>query len=111
MFFMILNFSEMQSSLDQLLLPPNCASSSVVGYQTLRSGEQVYCDGGWMVRVVLNLLVVLESDLFKDIQLAQNDLGPNRFSSKSTLSNYTSEILNYCDAKIILLHYSNSTLT
>ena len=45
-----------------------------------------------------------------NLQQAQNDLGPNNFSSKSTLSNYTSEIL-YCDAKIILLRYSNSTLT
>ena len=41
----------MQQTLSELLLPPNCASSSVVGYQALRSGEHVYCDGGWIVSV------------------------------------------------------------
>ena len=47
----------MQQTLNELLLPPNCASSSVVGYQALRSGEHVYCDGGWIVSVsALNYL-------------------------------------------------------
>ena len=42
-------FLAKQETLNQLLLPPNCISSSFVGYQTLRSGENIYCDGGWTV--------------------------------------------------------------
>ena len=42
-------FLAQQEILNQLLLPPNCMSSSFVGYQTLRSGKKVYCDGGWNV--------------------------------------------------------------
>ena len=48
-FSFLLIFLEMQAALHQLLLPPNCAASSVVGYQMLRSGREAYCDGGWMV--------------------------------------------------------------
>ena len=44
-------FLAKHEALNQLLLPPNCICSSFVGYQTLRSGEKVYCDGGWIVSI------------------------------------------------------------
>ncbi|XP_076814710.1 ficolin-2-like isoform X2 [Clavelina lepadiformis] len=39
------NLKEMES----LLIPASCSTSSVYGKQQLRSGEEVFCDSGWML--------------------------------------------------------------
>ena len=47
-------FTEMES----LLIPASCSTSSVYGKQQLRSGEEVFCDSGWMVSEVSTFIVM-----------------------------------------------------
>ncbi|CAK8688732.1 unnamed protein product [Clavelina lepadiformis] len=41
--------TEILNKFAELIVPTSCLTSSVYGRQTLRSGEEVFCDGGWTI--------------------------------------------------------------
>ena len=42
--------------LEDRLIPESCHLSSVYGRQTLRAGEEVFCENGWTVRRCFGLV-------------------------------------------------------